>query len=46
MKFPLSLNNSVRIATPALLALLALLLAIVLLPGVASAAPPGASTTR
>ena len=37
MKFSLSLNNSVRIATPALLALL---LAIALLPGVALATPP------
>ena len=37
MKFPLSLNKSVRIATPALLALL---LAIALLPGVALATPP------
>ena len=45
MKFPLSLNNSVRIATPALLALLALLLAIVLLPGVASATPPAPPPT-
>ena len=40
MKFPLSLNKSVRIATPALLALL---LAIALLPGVALATPPGAA---